>query len=83
MQQTNCTTILHAAEVLPVVNVLIASSSGMHCAKIPSFQEMLDSKPPAYAFDKDFTEAPDDPIVILHSSGSTGKYCLSRLNPNV
>jgi acyl-coenzyme A synthetase/AMP-(fatty) acid ligase len=72
MQQSTCTTVLHASEVLPVVKVLVASSSELRCVEIPSFQVMLDSHPRAYAFEKNYADAHDEPIVILHSSGSTG-----------
>jgi acyl-coenzyme A synthetase/AMP-(fatty) acid ligase len=74
MQQTNCTKILHASEVLPVVKALVASSSDIDCAEIPSFQEMMQSQSPVYRFDKNFDDARNEPIVILHSSGSTGMY---------
>ncbi|KAF2832434.1 putative NRPS-like enzyme [Ophiobolus disseminans] len=71
MQQTNCTTVLYVSEVLPVVKALLASSPELRILEIPSLQEMLDSQPPIYTFEKDFADAQDDPIVILHSSGST------------
>jgi hypothetical protein len=74
MHQTNCAIILHASEVLPVVKGLVASSPGLHCAEIPTFQDMLDSQSPAYTFYKNFTGAQNEPIVVLHSSGSTGKF---------
>jgi acyl-coenzyme A synthetase/AMP-(fatty) acid ligase len=74
MRQTDCIVILHAAEVLPVVNALVASSPGIKCAEIPSFQEMLDSQSPVYPFNRSFADAKNEPIVILHSSGSTGKH---------
>jgi acyl-coenzyme A synthetase/AMP-(fatty) acid ligase len=77
MQQTNCMTILHASEVVPVVSALVASNSGIHCAEIPSFQDMLDSQPPVHKFAKNFDDVKNEPIVILHSSGSTGKYLIN------
>ena len=74
MHQTNCVTVLHTSEVLPVVGALMASNSGIHCAEVPSFQEMLDSQTPVFPFDKNYEVAKNEPIVILHSSGSTGKH---------
>jgi acyl-coenzyme A synthetase/AMP-(fatty) acid ligase len=74
MQQTNCTKILHASEVLPVVKALVASSPDIDCVEIPSFKEMMQSQSPPYRFDKTFDDARNEPIVILHSSGSTGMY---------
>ena len=74
IHQTECTIMLHASEVLSVVKTLVDSSSELQCVEIPSFQEMLNSQPEAYAFNKDFTHMQDEPIVILHSSGSTGTF---------
>jgi hypothetical protein len=74
MEQTGSKTILHAAEVLPVIKTLVAASSALKCLEIPSFQEMLAADPPPQPFQKSYEEAQNDPIVILHSSGSTGEY---------
>lgn len=72
MQQTNCKLILHAAEVAPVVKVLTATNTDLKYLEVPSFQTMLDSSPDPYPFEKAFHEAENDPIMVLHSSGSTG-----------
>ena len=73
MQQTNCTKLLHASEVAPVVKALMGSSSGLNCLEVSSFEEILVSEPPTYPYQVDFADVENDPIVILHSSGSTGK----------
>ena len=44
---------------------------------IPSFLEMLESNPEHYPYEKGFDEARDDPILVLHSSGSPGKFLLT------
>lgn len=77
MHQTNYVAILHASEVLPVVKALVAANSALAGLEVPSFQEMLESQPPVFQFEKIFTEAQHEPIVILHSSGSTGMYHLN------
>jgi hypothetical protein len=35
---------------------------------------MLESRPEFYPFTKSFADARNDPIVVLHSSGSTGQF---------
>ncbi|KAI0105973.1 acetyl-CoA synthetase-like protein [Daldinia grandis] len=64
--------ILHAAEVRPIVLQLETLQPKIHNWEIPSFEEMLESSPEHFAYEKGFDEARDDPVVILHSSGSTG-----------
>ncbi|KAF2799626.1 acetyl-CoA synthetase-like protein [Melanomma pulvis-pyrius CBS 109.77] len=72
MDQTSCSKILYTAEVTPVVHQLLKINNGMRCIEIPSFQEILSSDPQPYPFSKAFGDAKNDPIVVLHSSGSTG-----------
>ncbi|KAI0169257.1 hypothetical protein GGR52DRAFT_581433 [Hypoxylon sp. FL1284] len=70
MSQTASNKLLYAAEVSPIVSQLQEPSI---CAEaVPSFDEMINSNPKHYAFEKDFEEARFEPVVIFHSSGSTG-----------
>ena len=42
--------------------------------RIPPLEELLDEdEVPNYPFSKSFEEIQDDPVVVLHTSGSTGK----------
>ncbi|KAI1505652.1 acetyl-CoA synthetase-like protein [Biscogniauxia marginata] len=72
MDQTGCTKILHPSEVAPLVKQLQDLEPSVHTQTIPSFEEMMRSTPEKYNYRKSFYEARDDPIVVLHSSGSTG-----------
>ncbi|TRX87850.1 hypothetical protein FHL15_011268 [Xylaria flabelliformis] len=72
MEQTRSTKLLHAAEVKPIVRHLSDIVPFLHVATIPSFDEMVTSSPGRYPFSKLFDECRDDPVVVLHSSGSTG-----------
>lgn len=82
MNQMRCRKILIAEEAVPaVIQILdLCSEDNWNPAKVPSFQEMLASTPEPFPFVKDFEKAQNDPIVVLHSSGSTGK---SRLPPDL
>ncbi|KAI0854529.1 hypothetical protein F4860DRAFT_112179 [Xylaria cubensis] len=72
MEQTRSTKLLHAAEVKPIVRQLNDIVPFLHVATVPSFDEMVTSNPSRYPFSKSFDECRDDPVVVLHSSGSTG-----------
>jgi acyl-coenzyme A synthetase/AMP-(fatty) acid ligase len=80
MSQTGSTKILHAGEIAPIVKRLQAIEPSIFSDTIPSFEEMIDSNPDHYPYEKDFDEAINDPACILHSSGSTGKN--HRMSPN-
>lgn len=79
MQQTDCTKILYTAEVRPIIELLRTARKDIAGFEIPTFEGMRESRPEPYPFTKSFADARDDPIVVLHSSGSTGKFILFRL----
>ncbi|KAI0416363.1 hypothetical protein F5X98DRAFT_388112 [Xylaria grammica] len=72
MGQTNCATLLHTPEVGPLVRPLQELKSDLRTEAIPSFDEMMGSVPAEFPYSKSFDEAYNDPVVVLHSSGSTG-----------
>jgi acyl-coenzyme A synthetase/AMP-(fatty) acid ligase len=63
---------MHSAEVAPLINPVKTLDSSIRFEVIPSFEEMLSSTPEHYPYQKSFEKARDDPVVVLHSSGSTG-----------
>lgn len=72
MEQTKSSKLLHAAEIGPIVKALFSEKDDLRPLEIPSFQELLDSNPAPFAYTYSFHEAKNNPIVVLHSSGSTG-----------
>ncbi|KAI1873834.1 uncharacterized protein JN550_003103 [Neoarthrinium moseri] len=72
MEQTGSTKILYADELGPLVKSLQALAPSTRTEVLPSLRQMLQSSPARYPFLKSFDEARNDPVVILHSSGSTG-----------
>lgn len=73
MNQTGSTKLLYTAEFAPMIKPLQALEGSITSDVVPSFQEMLESNPKPYPYEKGFDEARNDPVVVLHSSGSTGK----------
>ncbi|RYP65180.1 hypothetical protein DL770_009058 [Monosporascus sp. CRB-9-2] len=72
MTQTRSTKLLHVAEVLPVVKQLQNVEPTIRPEVIPSFSDMINSTPDHFPYEKDFEESRNDPVLVLHSSGSTG-----------
>ncbi|KAH9884898.1 acetyl-CoA synthetase-like protein [Xylariomycetidae sp. FL2044] len=74
MSQTSSTKLLHAPELAPLASK-IGEEGGpaLEIKAVPSFDEMMESSPEKYPFEKNFDKARSDPIVVLHSSGSTGR----------
>ena len=72
MQQTGCTKILFAAELAPLARAL-EFSERVELFEVPSFSDMIDVKAETFPYEETFEEAVNNPIVVLHSSGSTGE----------
>lgn len=77
MEQAQSSKLLYSAELGPLINPFRAiAPPSFYLEAVPSFLEMLQSEPRDYPFEKEFNESRDDPILVLHSSGSTGKFFL-------
>jgi acyl-coenzyme A synthetase/AMP-(fatty) acid ligase len=83
MDSTQSTKVLYSPEVTPLVKALngVRPEGSFVSEAIPSLLEMLESSPEHYPYHKTFDEARDDPVVVLHSSGSTGKTCVFVRSP--
>ena len=57
---------------LPPVTGLLAAHK-METAVVPSLEALLHKEHPAFPYHKTYEESHDDPIYVLHTSGSTGK----------
>lgn len=73
MHQSNSNKLLHAEELAPLIKPLRELDPLVVFDTVPLFQVMFDSKTEYYPYEKSFEEARSDPIVVLHSSGSTGE----------
>ncbi|KAL9120029.1 MAG: hypothetical protein Q9187_003419 [Circinaria calcarea] len=67
----NCTTVLTASKELPSIGRLLKESR-LAVHEIPSLRELLDKNYPHFPFDKTFQAARLEPLVVVHTSGSTG-----------
>ncbi|KAI1478995.1 acetyl-CoA synthetase-like protein [Daldinia eschscholtzii] len=64
--------LLYPVETAPIIQPIRALKPEIHTEVIPLFEEMINSKPEYYLYEKSFDEAKHEPAAALHSSGSTG-----------
>jgi len=72
LEQTKCSKFLYSPELAPITKALLAAKEDLRCFQVLSFEEMLLANAEPYPYDYTFEEAARKPILILHSSGSTG-----------
>lgn len=69
---TGCSKLVYADEVDSVVKQFRADLPDLDCETIPTLTELLDAPETEYSYDFMFDQLRSEPILILHSSGSTG-----------
>ena len=58
--------------VPPAIVAQVAASCPLDTYKIPEVEELLTTECPIFPYTKEFKDARSEPIVVLHTSGSTG-----------
>lgn len=71
MEQTRSSKLLYAKELDAMIQQFAALKAGVRCEMVESLDRLLESRGPQYPFGPRFEEAIGQPIVVLHSSGST------------
>lgn len=71
LKLVDCKTMLAPEARLPAVDA-INESYEMRLYQIPTLGELLDEDHAHYPFTKTFEQARDEPLVVLHTSGTTG-----------
>lgn len=74
LEQTACNTFFASPEMMPKAQAQQQERQQLKILSVASLDDMLadDGEGKHYPFDKDFATARWDPVVVLHSSGSTG-----------
>lgn len=73
MEQTRSSKVVYVQEMEALFKGLVASKPELSSLMIGSLDELLNAdEAPVVPYQPNFDEAVDDPIVVLHSSGSTG-----------
>ena len=73
MDQTKSTRLLYAKEMEPMIRALSASEPELYHEVVESLDELLGAPSSVFNFHSTFEEAVTNPILVLHSSGSTGQ----------
>ncbi|KUJ12451.1 NRPS-like enzyme [Mollisia scopiformis] len=69
--QLNCTKLLYPEPKPASVSAILESHYMQHFA-VPSVEDLLGIEYPVYPYDKKFEEAMSEPLMVIHTSGSTG-----------
>lgn len=72
LEQTQCRHFLYAPEVDAMVKPLLEHRPDLHLHKIQALSDMVKPDTDHYVYDKKYDAVKWDPILVLHSSGSTG-----------
>lgn len=78
MARVNSDKVLYVEELAPLFKSVQNLAPSATYSDIPSINDMLHAETEHYPYTKAFEEAKDDPIIILHSSGSTGQSTESK-----
>ncbi len=73
LEQTKCTKFLYTTEVSQKIRDLQAQKKNLQTLTVQSLNDMLHGLSDHYSYEVKFSDVRFDPVLILHSSGSTGK----------
>ena len=73
LEQTKCTKFLYTTEVSQKIRDLQAQKKDLQTFAVQSLNDMLRGPSEHYSYEVKFSDVRFDPVLILHSSGSTGK----------
>lgn len=73
LEQTTCTKFLYSTEVSDKVQDLQTHKMDLELFVVQSLSDMLQNYSCHYPYEVEFSDVRWDPVLILHSSGSTGK----------
>lgn len=74
LEETVCDKFFCSSEFEAGVKSLQKKSPSLNVFAIPTFEEMSNGAGTHYPYNKPWFESHEDPILICHTSGSTGKY---------
>ncbi|KAJ5703224.1 acetyl-CoA synthetase-like protein [Penicillium malachiteum] len=71
LEKLNCKTLLTPVPRPPFIAGILAAHS-LETVDIPSLQTLLTTEYPQFVYEKTYPEDKSDPLVVLHTSGTTG-----------
>ncbi|KAF2113570.1 hypothetical protein BDV96DRAFT_601064 [Lophiotrema nucula] len=82
LEQTECAYLLYATEIDALIEPLLEHRPNLQTFPVQPLETLVRPETPHYPYDKSYEEAKWDPILILHSSGSTGAPRPIQMNHN-
>ena len=76
LEDTSCMKFLCSSELIKKGRHIRDLAPQLQLEVLPTFNEMLSSATPEFPYKKTFAEAENDPNLICHTSGSTGKWSI-------
>lgn len=74
MKRTSCTILFHTTEFTHTIKELKGLMIDMSTMAIKPLDELLSNGSERYPYGETFAKAEKEPVLVLHSSGSTGRY---------
>ena len=78
LEQTKSTKFLYGIELSDKVHDLQKQKKNLHTFTVQSLSDMLQEHSTHYPYEVEFSDVRWDPVLILHSSGSTGKISMQE-----
>lgn len=78
LEQTNCTKVMCSAEISSKVHELQKQKKDLQILTVQSLNDMLQEHSKHYPYEVEFANVRWDPVLVLHSSGSTGKASVQK-----
>ena len=72
LHELHITKFLCSEDVVPKIEQLRANKPDLNIHTVPLIERMMEEPTTHYPYNKTFEEAQNDPIIICHTSGSTG-----------
>lgn len=74
---------MYSEEFKHIANDLQKLEPDLFTVELPSLETLLSVETSSFPYGKAFAEAEEDPVLHIHSSGSTGKFIVCQNIPNV
>ncbi|KAH0841821.1 hypothetical protein FOPE_06639 [Fonsecaea pedrosoi] len=72
LEATKCTKFVCTSELIDRASHIKGMVDDLQVFTLPSYRKLIAEETPEYVYEKTFAEAEDDPVLICHTSGSTG-----------
>ena len=76
LEQTKCNKFFYSSEMQPTILELQSQFAELRIEALAPLDDWLAGSTTPFPYEKTLEESKWDPIVVLHSSGSTGQYRL-------